>query len=128
MPSPYDQTEQEVYQVQRDYYAIPYGLQLSVLVDAVRSGKGRIDNLDATEQPMADAQSFKASVSNITTGNIADIQSQPLADFATIPAPGSNVVHLAITNKPVPDTDDKPSLLRPHGGPWKLSLLPACLP
>ena len=85
-PSPSNRTEQEVYQVQRDYYAIPYGLQLSVLVDAVRSGKGRIDNLDATKQPMADAQSFQASVSDITTGNTADIQSQPLADFATIPA------------------------------------------
>ncbi len=49
MPSLYNHTEQEVYQVQRDYYAIPYGLQLSVLVEAVRSGKGKIDNLDATQ-------------------------------------------------------------------------------
>ncbi|MGB6193345.1 MAG: hypothetical protein WBF42_12835 [Terracidiphilus sp.] len=119
MPDPHDQTEQELYQVQRDYYAIPYGLQLSVLVEAVRSGKGRIDNLDATQQPMADAQSFKASVSDITNGKIADIQSQPLADFATIPAPGSNVVHLAVTHRPIPDTDDKSTTLQATWGPME---------
>ncbi len=119
MPSVYDLTAQEVYQVQRDYYAIPYGLQLSVLVDAVRSGKGKIDNLDATKQPMADAQSFQASVSDITTGKIADIRSQPLVDFATIPAPGSNVVHLAITHKPVPDTDDKHTTIKATWGPME---------
>ncbi len=119
MPSVYDQPAQEVYQVQRDYEAIPYGLQLSVLVDAVRTGKGKIDNLDATKQPMADAQSFQASVSDITTGKTADIQSQPLTDFVTIPAHGSNVVHLAVTHEPVVDTDDKSTTIKATWGPME---------
>ena len=115
----YDLTAQELNEVQRDYYAISNGLQLSVLVEAVRSGHGKIDNLDATQQPMADAQSFKASVSNLTIGKIGDIQNQLVTDFATIPAPGSNVVHLAITHEPIPDTDDKSTSIKATWGPME---------
>ena len=33
----YNQTEQDLNQVQRDYYAIPYAMQLTILTDAAKA-------------------------------------------------------------------------------------------
>jgi hypothetical protein len=91
------QTERDIQQVQRDYYAIPYAMQLTVLTDAAKAGDGTI-NEAAIKQPMADAESFEVSLSGITTGKTADIQDQPWTNFVTLPAPGQEVVHLNVVN------------------------------
>ena len=111
----YNQTEHDISQVQRDYYAIPYAMQLTVLTDAAKIGQGRID--ESTIQPeTVKAESFEVSLSGITTGRTSDIQSQRFADLVSIPGPGQKVVHLSAAE---PAKGDKYGFVKAVWGPME---------
>ena len=109
----YNQTEQDLIRVERDYYAIPYAMQLSVLTDAAKAGQGTIDDspkATAIQQAsMADAESFDVLLSNVTTGKTSDIQGQRFTDFVTVPSAGQEIVHLTVIR---PDQTLEPALVR----------------
>ena len=116
----YNQTEQDLNQVQRDYYAIPYAMQLTVLTDAAKAGQGAIDESPkaaaAQQASMADAESFDVLLSNITTGKTSDIQSQKFTDFVTVPSAGQEIVHLTVT-RPDQTVGDKYGSAKAKWGP-----------
>ena len=97
----YNQTEQDLNQVQRDYYAIPYAMQLRTYDAGQSREQGAIDESPkataAQQASMADAESFDVLLSNITTGKTSDIQSQKFTDFVTVPGAGQEIVHLTVT-------------------------------
>lgn len=116
----YNQTEQDIYQVQRDYYAIPYAMQLTVLTDAVKAGQGKIHEspkaVSSQQATMADAESFEVSLSNITTGKTSDVASQKFTDFVTVPGAGQEIVHLTVS-RPDQSKDDKYGSVKAQWGP-----------
>ena len=110
----YDQTAVDLAQVQRDYYAIPYAMQLTVLTQAAKREKGKVD--DATvQQPLADA-GLDVSLSDIKSGPTSDIKDRPWTDFVTIPASGQDVIYLDSIN---PAEGEYYGTLKAHWGPWK---------
>jgi hypothetical protein len=88
---PVPRSEQDIRQVQRDYLAIPYGLQLSLLAEAATSG-----TLDGAEfrDAMTQARSLTISLTDIKAGMVKDIADRPWTDFATIPDPGAEVLYV----------------------------------
>ena len=62
-------TQMYISLVLRDYYTIPYGMQLTVLANAARNGNGQID-ANAVQQPLTDA-TMTIAVSDIKTGQTA---------------------------------------------------------
>lgn len=93
----YNQTAKDIEHVERDYYAIPYAMQLTVLTNAAKVGKGVTIDEAAIKQPMANAETFDVSLSGITTGQTADIQTRPWSDFITIPGTGQEIIRLDVT-------------------------------
>jgi hypothetical protein len=80
--------------VLRDYYTIPYGMQLTVLANAARDGNGQID-AKAIQQALTDA-TMNIEVSDIKTGQTADIASSPFTDFVSVPQPDQEVILLDV--------------------------------
>lgn len=119
-PTPYNPTDQATNQAQRDYYAIPYAMQLTVLTDAIKAGQGKLDDSTAIQASMADAESFEVSVNNIATGKTADIQNEELIDFVTVPVTGQEVIYL---NAAEPGKGRSTVLSRLSGVHWRSSSL-----
>jgi hypothetical protein len=87
-------TDRDILEVQRDYLAIPFSMQLRVLVDAARQGK--IDQR-AVRQPLEDA-ALNVSISAIRTGPVTDLGDRSWTDLITIPGAGDKIVQLDVAN------------------------------
>jgi hypothetical protein len=87
-------TQMYISLVLRDYYTIPYGMQLTVLANAARSGNGQID-AKAVQQPLTDA-TMNISVSDLKTGQTAEIATRPFTDFVSVPKPDQEVLLLDV--------------------------------
>ena len=113
--SPWLPPQGDIRQTVRDYLAIPYAMQLTVLVQAAKSGQGQVDAA-AIKQPMADALSMQISLSGITTGKTADIQNQAFTNFVTVPDPSEDIVHLTVL-KPALQNHEKFGSITAAWGP-----------
>lgn len=87
-------TQMYISLVLRDYYTIPYGMQLTVLANAARSGNGQID-ANAVQQPLT-AATMNISVSDLKTGQTAEIATRPFTDFVSLPRPDQEVILLEV--------------------------------
>jgi hypothetical protein len=94
-PTPQEALNQyRINQVVRDYLTIPYGMQLTVLANAARSGNGRIDP-GAIQKPLEDA-SMNITVSDIKLGQTADIATRLFTEFVTLPDPNQEVILVSV--------------------------------
>jgi hypothetical protein len=87
-------TQSNIKLVERDYYTLPYGLQLTVLADAARKQNGQVD-ANLLQQPLTDA-TMNVVLTDISAGQTADILARPLADFLTMPQAGQDVLHIEV--------------------------------
>jgi hypothetical protein len=108
---PVPQAEQDIRQVQRDYFATTYALPLTVLTEA--ASKGTIDDRD-TKDSLAVAESMDISLADIKTGAVAEIVEQPWSDFATIPDPGQDILYIDAEN---PNDTTHYGTVKAHWGP-----------
>jgi hypothetical protein len=76
--------------VERDYYALSYATQLTIVMDVAKAKTGAI-NEDALQQTLAGA-TLNVSLANIQTGKTVDILSKPLTDFLTVPQEGEQAL------------------------------------
>jgi hypothetical protein len=105
---PTAQTQRDISLVQRDYYAIPYGLQLSVLADAAANG----DTDENKMQQQLAAAVPDITLSNITAGATVQIMDRNLSDFVTVPQPGQDILFVEV----VPEAP-RPGALQAWWGP-----------
>lgn len=62
-------TQSNIKLVERDYYTLPYGLQLTVLADAARKQNGQVD-ANLLQQPLTDA-TMNVVLTDISAGQTA---------------------------------------------------------
>jgi hypothetical protein len=83
------QADQDIALIKKNYYAVPYGMQLQILNAAIQSG-----NIDEAKLSAQLANAVYVTLSDCKAGPIAEILDIPLTDVLTPPTVGHDLLRI----------------------------------